>query len=95
MNTSDLGFYRHQGHLTVNGVFGPDEMDAVTRDIEQWGESFLAELPPENRAWYLDAGCDHILGQGTHYAGPMEFTTGADGKVRFENIFESLSTFSS
>lgn len=56
MNTSDLGFYRHQGHLTVNGVFGPDEMDAVTRDIEQWGESFLAELPPEKRAWYLDAG---------------------------------------
>jgi len=35
----------------------------------------------QQQAWYLDAGCDHILGQGTHYAGPMEFTTGADGKT--------------
>jgi ectoine hydroxylase-related dioxygenase (phytanoyl-CoA dioxygenase family) len=56
MNTSDHAFYRHQGHLTVNGVFSPAEMDEVVRDIEQWGESFLAELPPEKRAWYLDAG---------------------------------------
>jgi len=30
---------------------------------------------------YLEAGCDHILGQGTHYAGPIEFTKGADGKT--------------
>ena len=35
----------------------------------------------QQQAWYLEAGCDHILGQGTHYAGPMEFTTGADGKL--------------
>ncbi len=40
---STLAFYRHQGHLTVNGVFAADEMDAVVRDIEHWGESFLAE----------------------------------------------------
>ena len=52
----DLAFYRHQGHLTVNGVFTHAEMDAVTRDIEQWGESFLAELPVEQRAWYVDGG---------------------------------------
>ena len=35
----------------------------------------------EQQRWYLEAGCDHILGQGTHYAGPMEFTAGADGKL--------------
>ena len=56
MNAIDLGFFRHQGHLTVNGIFAADEMDTVVRDIEQWGEAFLGELPPEQRAWYLDGG---------------------------------------
>ena len=56
MDAIDIGFYRHQGHVTVNGVFAAAEMDAVVRDIEQWGEAFLAELPPAQRAWYLDGG---------------------------------------
>ncbi|RYF75301.1 MAG: phytanoyl-CoA dioxygenase family protein [Comamonadaceae bacterium] len=56
MDTYDAAFYRHHGHLTINGVFSPDEMDSVVRDIEQWGESFLEALPPEQRAWYIDGG---------------------------------------
>jgi ectoine hydroxylase-related dioxygenase (phytanoyl-CoA dioxygenase family) len=56
MDAMDLAFYRHQGHLTVNGVFAPQQMDAVVRDIEQWGKTFLAELPPEKRAWFIDGG---------------------------------------
>jgi len=56
MDDVDLAFYRHQGHLTVNGVFAPQQMDTVIRDIEQWGETFLAELPPEKRAWFIDGG---------------------------------------
>jgi ectoine hydroxylase-related dioxygenase (phytanoyl-CoA dioxygenase family) len=56
MDAIDLGFFRHQGHLTVNGVFAAEEMDAVVRDIEQWGEAFLADLPENQRAWYLDGG---------------------------------------
>ena len=52
----DLAFYRHQGHLTVNGVFRANEMDALSGDIEQWGETFLSELPPEQRRWYVDGG---------------------------------------
>jgi len=56
MDAIDLGFYRHDGYLTVNGVFGADEMDAVVRDIEQWGEAFLSRLPQSQRAWYLDGG---------------------------------------
>jgi ectoine hydroxylase-related dioxygenase (phytanoyl-CoA dioxygenase family) len=56
MDDMDLAFYRHQGHLTVNGVFAPQQMDMVIRDIEQWGETFLAELPPEKRAWFIDGG---------------------------------------
>ena len=56
MDAIDLGFYRRLGHLTVNGVFAPAEMDAVVADIEDWGESFLAALPKEQRAWYVDGG---------------------------------------
>jgi ectoine hydroxylase-related dioxygenase (phytanoyl-CoA dioxygenase family) len=56
LDTTDLGFYRHLGHLTVNGVFTDAEMDEVVRDIEQWGRSFLAELPEAQRAWYIDGG---------------------------------------
>jgi hypothetical protein len=52
----DLAFYRHQGHRTVNGVFTPAEMDALVRDIEQWGESFLSGLPEAQRSWYVDGG---------------------------------------
>ena len=56
MDAFDLAFYRHRGHVTVDGVFSAAETDAVIADIEAWGESFLAELPPEQRAWYVDGG---------------------------------------
>jgi ectoine hydroxylase-related dioxygenase (phytanoyl-CoA dioxygenase family) len=56
LDAADLALYRHRGHLTVNGVFAADEMDALVRDIERWGESFLAALPPEQRGWYDDGG---------------------------------------
>ena len=54
MDAINLGFYRHDGHVTVNGVFAADEMDAVTRDLEQWGEAFLSDLPPAQRARRID-----------------------------------------
>ena len=63
MDAIDVGFYRHQGHLTVNGVFNAAEMDAVVADIEAWGETFLAGLPKEQRAWYVDGGVQ--AGEGT------------------------------
>ena len=53
---SDLAVYRHSGHLTVPGVFAAGVVDALVADIERWGESFLAELPAEQRAWYVDGG---------------------------------------
>ena len=56
MDAIDLAFYRHQGHLTVNGVFSADETDALIADIEAWGASFLADLPAEQRGWYIDGG---------------------------------------
>ncbi|MBS0448473.1 MAG: phytanoyl-CoA dioxygenase family protein [Proteobacteria bacterium] len=56
MDAYDLAYYRHHGHVTVHGVFEAADMDAAIRDIEQWGETFLAELPPEKRAWFIDGG---------------------------------------
>ena len=56
LDAIDLGFYHHQGHVTVNGVFSTAAMDAIVADIEAWGESFLAALPQEQRAWYVDGG---------------------------------------
>ena len=56
MDAIDIAFYRHQGHLTVNGVFTAAEMDAAILDIEQWGEGFLSTLPAEQRGWFIDGG---------------------------------------
>lgn len=56
MDAFDLGVFRHQGHLTVNDVFTASDMDEVIADIEQWGESFLTTLPPDQKSWYVDAG---------------------------------------
>ena len=56
MDAHDLAYFRHHGHVTINGVFGAAETDAVVRDIEAWGESFLSALPVEQRAWYVDGG---------------------------------------
>jgi len=56
MDAQDLARYRQDGHVTVNGVFTAREMDTAIADIEAWGETFLASLPPEQRAWYVDDG---------------------------------------
>ena len=56
LSESDHAHYRHVGHLTVPQLFGAAEVDAVVADIQAWGEEFLAELPPERRAWYVDGG---------------------------------------
>lgn len=56
LTEADIARYRHVGHLTVPGVFDRDRMTAVIEDIQRWGEEFLAELPSEQRAWYVDGG---------------------------------------
>lgn len=52
----DKALYRHFGHLTVPGLFDAHEVDEVIEDIHAWGEEFLAELPPSQRAWFIDGG---------------------------------------
>jgi ectoine hydroxylase-related dioxygenase (phytanoyl-CoA dioxygenase family) len=56
LTEADRARYRHVGHLTVPGVFAADQTDAVIEDIQRWGEEFLADLPIEQRAWYVDGG---------------------------------------
>ena len=56
LSESDRAIYRHCGHLTVPGLFDAHETQALVEDIQSWGEQFLAALPPEQRAWYLDGG---------------------------------------
>ena len=57
-----LAAYREAGHVTVPGVFAPAEMDALVADIECWGEEFLADLPVDQRRWYVDAGASRPRG---------------------------------
>jgi phytanoyl-CoA hydroxylase len=56
LTSAQLEFYRKQGHLTVPAVFAPQRMDEIIADIERWGEEVLADLPPAQRAWYVDGG---------------------------------------
>ncbi len=56
LTSTQLAAYRERGHLTVPGVFAPQLMDAIIDDIERWGEEVLADLPREQRAWYVDGG---------------------------------------
>jgi phytanoyl-CoA hydroxylase len=56
LGDADLARYRHVGHLTVPGVFDAARVAAIVDDIQARGEQFLADLPPEQRAWYVDGG---------------------------------------
>ncbi len=56
LSDGDLAVYRHTGHLTVPGLFDLGRTQCLIDDIQDWGESFLAQLQPQQRAWYLDGG---------------------------------------
>ena len=51
-----VALYRQFGHLTVPGVFEAAAMQAAIDDVQAWGEAVLDELPPAQRAWYVDGG---------------------------------------
>jgi ectoine hydroxylase-related dioxygenase (phytanoyl-CoA dioxygenase family) len=56
LTSAQLEFYRTRGHLTVPAVFAAQRMNEVIEDIGRWGEEVLADLPPGQRAWYVDGG---------------------------------------
>jgi poly-gamma-glutamate capsule biosynthesis protein CapA/YwtB (metallophosphatase superfamily) len=57
--------------------------DVVFCDPQWWGGSeYHSDLKPAERdqlAWFDAAGCDQVVGAGTHYAGPLLIRTLADG----------------
>lgn len=55
LNDYDLAFYRHNGHVTNNEVFEPEEIDHLLSEIDQWSQRFAEELSDEDRKWYLEA----------------------------------------
>ena len=63
------------------------EVADVVLCVPQWwgGEEYHYDWRPSQRAQqelYFDAGCDHVLGQGTHYAGPMDLDVDEEGEAR-------------
>ena len=56
LNEADRAHYRHFGHITVPGLVAATRADAVIDDVQSWGTEFLADLPPGQRAWYVDGG---------------------------------------
>jgi poly-gamma-glutamate capsule biosynthesis protein CapA/YwtB (metallophosphatase superfamily) len=63
------------------------EVADIVLCVPQWwgGEEYHYDWRPSQREQqerYFEAGCDHVLGQGTHYAGPMDLDVDADGKHR-------------
>jgi poly-gamma-glutamate capsule biosynthesis protein CapA/YwtB (metallophosphatase superfamily) len=63
------------------------EVADVVLCVPQWwgGAEYHYDWRPSQRAQqeaYFEAGCDHVLGQGTHYAGPIDLEVDADGRAR-------------
>lgn len=63
------------------------EVADVVICVPQWwgGEEYHYDWRPSQRQQqdaYFEAGCDHVLGQGTHYAGPMDLDVDENGKAR-------------
>ena len=60
--------------------------DLVLCVPQWWGGAeyhaqFLGDMRRQQRVFFR-AGCDHIIGHGTHWSGPIEITTGDDGAHR-------------
>jgi ectoine hydroxylase-related dioxygenase (phytanoyl-CoA dioxygenase family) len=56
LSEDDRRSFRDRGHLTVAGLLDATTVQALIDDIQAWGEQFLAALPAEQRAWYVDGG---------------------------------------
>jgi hypothetical protein len=59
--------------------------DVIMCDPQWWGgREYHDNLLPKQKdqlEWFDDAGCDHVVGAGTHVAGPMDLEV-VDGEVR-------------
>jgi Bacterial capsule synthesis protein PGA_cap len=79
-----VGWLTDEYHVTES-VRRAREVADIVLCVPQWwgGEEYHYDWRPSQRAQqqaYFDAGCDHVLGQGTHFAGPIDFDVDADGR---------------
>ena len=54
LSDDQLRSYGSRGHLTVENVFGADDMAAAVADAEAWAADEIGKLNPTERAWYLE-----------------------------------------
>jgi hypothetical protein len=76
-----------QDDHVIESVRRAREVADVVICVPQWwgGNEYHYDWRPSQREQqdtYFEAGCDHVLGQGTHYAGPMDLDVDEDGKSR-------------
>jgi poly-gamma-glutamate capsule biosynthesis protein CapA/YwtB (metallophosphatase superfamily) len=64
-----------------------DQADIVLCVPQWWGGAeYHAQWLPSivaQQEIFFEAGCDHILGHGTHWSGPIDFTALDDGRIGF------------
>jgi poly-gamma-glutamate capsule biosynthesis protein CapA/YwtB (metallophosphatase superfamily) len=62
------------------------DADVVICVPQWWGGAeyhaqFIGDMRRQQQVFF-DAGCDHVLGHGTHWSGPIEITSADDGDYR-------------
>ncbi|GAB5440506.1 MAG: hypothetical protein Fues2KO_08550 [Fuerstiella sp.] len=56
LTESHLQTFQATGHVTVNNVLDAATVQAAREELSQWSQQFLAELPVDQRRWYLERG---------------------------------------
>jgi ectoine hydroxylase-related dioxygenase (phytanoyl-CoA dioxygenase family) len=58
LTDTQLSRFHERGSLMVPALFTSAEMDEAIADVIAWGEEFLRELKPAQRAWYVEGQGD-------------------------------------
>lgn len=53
-----IATFRHDGHVTVSGLFSDRQIDEAVADIEAWSREFLSQLDSDREAWFLETQLD-------------------------------------
>lgn len=54
LSNKQLKTFRDLGHVTVEGLFDPATVDRALMDIDRWSQEFIAQIPADQRGWYLE-----------------------------------------
>ncbi len=79
LTDSQIKTFQETGHLTVTDVFDDSEIVAALADVKQWSEEFLAEMPDDQRKWYLE-------GSGT-----AQKLRKLDNPAHYRDVFQKMA----